>query len=351
MKKLTAMLMVMAALFALLAGCEVNIENTDPTEATMPDLLDPNAVKSAADELGVDLDNLDDQALKELQEKLTRPDLTLGENNNLEVALPEGVTKPAETTTKAPPTTMPKGAAAQSSEVYPLVKAVLETMNSGKFYLKGYSTSAAPGIDVAFGDLAGNYSLLIIAVDGNQMALENEVDWVAMLKASSEGNDFGSATALGLTMQTAYGKRLRMLFNNDGMYIVFPEKKKYTSFSDMLGEEASGEFADAGDLVGSMFGEVNTAALDNLESSRVTSGGKEYLCATLPSSDSSAMKLYFLGGELKRIETITSSDSGDVSTIIDVEEFNGSPDPSLFSTKGMSTVKLAELTNLFSKLG
>jgi len=75
---------------------------------------------------------------------------------------------------------------------------------------------------------------IVIVADGGRQATETEVDWGAMVELS--GGDLAAQAAL---FESTFGKTLRMIIQMDGTtYLVFPERKKYTSMGMLLEEGA-----------------------------------------------------------------------------------------------------------------
>jgi hypothetical protein len=324
-KQFTAIVLALLAATALLAGCEATLHINEP-ETT---LLNQDALRDALGD-----EELDGDKWRELQSKGLIPE---------EVTMP--TTANTQPTTVA--TTMPKGVEVRPSEVYPLVKGVKDIFNSGTFYLKGRNSSP---MDV-MGMGGGTSSTMVLAMDQDKAMVESEMDWIGMMKASVEPGNAALAAIQGATMQTYLGNKFRMVFNPEGAYFVFPEKKRYIDFSDAQKTDQSGEVdmseiaSELAHSLGGVGGNLETPV--DVPASRVTVDGKEYLCGTLTEAESGTSRRFcFLDGQLKRIEVLSAT--GDVSMVMEIDEFSGSADASLFSMSGYRSMPVAELTNLLS---
>jgi len=321
MKKLICLCLGLTVVFALMSGCKGGLV-IGPTEPTTVE-VNPDDLNNAMNQLG-DLDAAAQDALRKLLE--------------------QGVTIPAE---EPPPETMPppmpQGVEVDAAEARALLKKVFTILNSGKLTMKMRGSSP-------FFAGANNATPLTVAVDEGVMAFEMEMDWASMFK--SDGQSAAMARIQGASAQSMFGKRLRMITKTDGMAIVFPDRDKYLAIGD--GSEEGGEPIefDLSAALGEMFGGTQNAQdiderLKDIKSSRVTSGGKDYLCAEVTSTneDGSVSNVrYFFDekGDLRRIE----AQAGGESMMWEIETLSGQVDPAFFSTAGMSVMGVDQLTEM-----
>ena len=263
-----------------------------------------------------------------------------------------------------------EASAEETNEAYPLVKGVMDIVESGTFYLKGRGSSP----------FAGNgFPSVIYAMDKDKMMMETEMDWVEMMMA--EGGDAEMAKAQGEVLQTALGSKFRMIFMDMGepahfwdtwpswaqwilrylllgwlwmpppepgisVYWAFPEKKVYLDIGTLTGDTTF----DMGSIFEQLFGVWGSAALpEDIPGVKVTIDGKEYLRAALEDERSrDAMYYYFLDGELKRIEVL--DDISGEAMVMEIDAFHSQPDAGLFSISGYRALPLAEMIRFFGGL-
>ncbi|MDR2753214.1 MAG: hypothetical protein LBB50_02775 [Oscillospiraceae bacterium] len=356
--KVVALLLALVATLTLLAGCEINLEDPDRTTAeafvSVPKKLTQEEIEKAlaainatqpadatrsADEI---VQGLDESQQKLLQSELAKQgyDVTVDNKAGVQVNVPNGVTVPA--TTKSPvtqPPTLPQGTKVNASEVYPYLKATVDTLRSGTFYFKGKASSMA-GLGAAETPLsgAGSYAPMAMAIDAGKAMIETEADWTSAFQNTNGGNDYGQAKITGAIMQTALGNKLRMIFSEEGSYWAFPQKKVYIDLAALMGDQTSG-LDDINEIANSInpAGDLTEVPKD-VPSSKVKVDGKEYLCATLQGT-----KYYYLDGALKRMEVSV----GEAPMVMEIEEFSGKPDASLFSVKGYRKMPVTEFMKLF----
>jgi len=316
MKKLICLCLAIACVFALAAGCQWNRTIGPEAPTTIP--VDEDALNNAAKELG-DLDEAARLALEEL--------------------LASGITVPPPT---QPPETMPPplpdGVQADAAEVRALLKKTLGILTSGTFMMKAKGSSP-------FSAGGNNATQLTIAVDNNAIAMEFIMDWADVF--ASEGQSAAMARIKGAGAQAAFGKKIRILTQAEGVTLVFVDTKSYLSMPSS-GEEGGelGEF-DMAAALGEAFGGVGAQGdmemmLDSIESSKVTEGGKDYLCAKIV-REGITVRYFFLDGELKRVET---TDAAGATSVMEVQQLTGQVDPAIFSTQGMRTMAIDQLTEL-----
>ena len=337
-KQLIAIILALLTAAALLAGCETTIgpdvTETDPT--VVP--LDKGALAELMTEFDIsNLEGLTPEQRKAFQDALidrgqVPPDFVLPDDGDrVPVTMPP---------------TLPQGVAAQTSEVYPLIKNVLEIFESRSYYFKGRASSPMGG----FG--SSGYSSLVMAMDKDKLMIETEIDWAAMMKiAAAESGDV-SLIVQGGVLQATLGRRFRMIFSPEGMYWTFPDKERYLDLGEMLGTEDATGLAD-------LFKDLDILGQggkmpEDIPASKVTVDGKVYLCGTLARKDAdgktvSTARYYFLDGQLKRIEVF--AETSDENMVIEIDEFSGKPDASLFSVKGYRSMALMEMAKLFGDMG
>jgi len=340
-KQLIAIILALLVAAALLAGCEASVGDLGATTAPS---LDPAAMARLMSELGLG-DDLD--ALTPEQ----RADLQRGMWDN---GLDTGVTIPPPSSSMVPataPPTLPPGVSVQSSEVYHLVKAVQDTFNSGTFYLKARGT-----FPVEMG--SGGYAPIIIAMDQDKLMFETEMDWVSLMKANAAPGEKAMAAMTGASMQTMFGNKFRMVISPEGAYWVFPASQRYFDLSAMAGPEGLGDMSGLAEAFNIFRQEdANGQPLqvpDDIPSTKVTVDGKEYLCGAFVARDEegkviSTMRYYFLNGQIKRIEVVV--EGMEENMVLEIDEFSGRVDASLFSVTGYRTIPLTELAGIASFMG
>ena len=319
MKKLICLFLAMAVVFALITGCSTDkyIGQTDPTTATVNQADLQNALGS--------LDGAMDAAVQEAMRK----------------AMEQGVTIPPDTgplETAPPP--MPSGVQASPTELRPLMEKIYKIFNSGTFLIKAKGSSPMGG---PTGQAQGT-TPMTIAVDKDNTMMEFDMDWITMLKAASEGTpNFGMATINGAIMITTFGKKVRFVSTPGNGFVAFLDKKTYIPMGAFSEE---GESAAPVDMAGTFSGSFlpKEGLPQEIKSSKVTMGGKEYLCATL---DDGNARYYFQGGDLKRIEIQNTEDI----MILEIEALSGTVDPKLFSSEGFRAVPIDQLTSLGDNFG
>ena len=319
MKKLICLFLAIAVVFALAAGCQGGrtIGNTEPTTI----VVDEDALNQAAAGLG----DLDDAARKALEELMA-----------------SGHTVPPPT---QPPETMPPplpaGVLVDPAEIRALLKKALDTLTSGSFMIKAKGSSP-------FSAGGNNATPLTIAVDNNAIAMEFEMDWATLF--ASEGESTAMARIKGAGTQAIFGKRIRILTQAEGVTLVFVDTKSYLPMPSS--EEEGGEMGDLAEFdmsaaLGEAFGGAGSQEdmdrmLDTIEPSKVTEGGKEYLCAKI-TREGITVRYFFLGGELKRVET---TDTEGAVSVMEVQQLTDKVDPALFSTQGLRVMAVDQMTEL-----
>ena len=218
---------------------------------------------------------------------------------------------------------------------------VLEIFSSGKLTLKTRSTSPFGGSELV---------PLIVAVDDGHMAFELDMEWRQLFQA--EGSGYIRSMFMSWIAQLIFGKKMRFIAKTDGMAIAFPDKKMYLPMTAPDGELL--EFDLAGALSEVFGGVKNTedieARLNEIKSSKVTLGGKEYLCAEVATRNAddttTVIRYYFLDGNLKRIEANAEGES----VTWEIDMLSSQVDPAFFSTAGMRTMPLLSLLPLLPLL-
>jgi hypothetical protein len=187
---------------------------------------------------------------------------------------------------------------------------------------------------------------MVLAMKDDQFAMEFSLDWSQMVGSLADGTDkYGQGRVQAALMQTAMGNKTRMVFLPGKVYWVFPERKSYMDFGEIMSEAA----ADMNSF-SSIFDNL-PSNVDNVKASKVTLDKTEYLCAQV-TSDGTSTKYYFdKKGDLKRIEMIADGQEPDENAVIDITELKSPADKSYFSVKGYVKTPIAELQKLFSTLG
>jgi len=330
-KRIIALCLALAAVTALLAGCELRLGPEKAFEIPAIPEISP-----------------EDMALLS---KLMEDDEDAWKQY-LEGVLPEGIDLAPEINLPAQPAMMPAGEAADRAEVLRLMRKVQDTFKSRTFYLKGRGNNFMDGT-------GGSYAPMTIAVDQDKMMLETEFDWNTMMKMSFQEQgkvDVGQSKLQASIAQATLGSKMRLLFLDNNALMVFPEKKISANFSALAGEDE-----DAGDLsreMVSMFDQFGSTEFpeDKVKATKVTQDKKEYLCATVTvdalDEDGQRMgtttyKYYFLKGDLKRLEVaLVSLEDENVNMVIEVDTFSSKVDSSLFSTRGYAELKMGDMAKI-----
>ena len=126
----------------------------------------------------------------------------------------------------------------------------------------------------------------------------------------------GNKIAADMTMN---GSKVRMIIDDDGVYVVLPTAKMYVKMSS--------------DEIGNMDELKNIASSDGtyVGSTKVKINGEDHTCEEYKSSDGTVIKYYFNSKkEWKRMEVITE----DEAAIYEITSFSNKADESIFSLKG-----------------
>ena len=126
----------------------------------------------------------------------------------------------------------------------------------------------------------------------------------------------GDKIAADMTMN---GSKVRMIIDNDGVYVVLPTAKMYVKMSS--------------DEIGNMDELKNIASSDGtyVGSTKVKINGEDHTCEEYKSSDGTVIKYYFNSKkEWKRMEVI----SEDEVAIYEISSFSNKADESIFSLNG-----------------
>ena len=126
----------------------------------------------------------------------------------------------------------------------------------------------------------------------------------------------GKKIAADMTMN---GSKVRMIIDNDGVYVVLPTAKMYVKMSS--------------DEIGNMDELKNIASSDGtyVGSTKVKINGEDHTCEEYKSSDGTVIKYYFNSKkEWKRMEVI----SEDEVAIYEITSFSNKADESIFSLNG-----------------
>ncbi|MDR3313948.1 MAG: hypothetical protein LBS96_05775 [Oscillospiraceae bacterium] len=353
MKKTLGLLLAAIAVLALFAGCQPKDLDNRTTGTTSYNLdLTPDKVEQAKNEVGITGDALTPEEEALLQSKLHDQGYEVTfEDGELQVKPPEGVTLPATTATTATvPKTMPAGESVDAAEAKKLLQGVQAIFDSRVFTLTAKGTSGV------FGSTSG-FSSVVMAVDHDKVAIESTGSIAEALVANSDTKEdyYGQRKVQAAIIETALGKRYRMLVLPEKFYCVFPDRNIYLDFAAF----AIANGADPGDLassmgdpsaiIGGMFGGDTTGR--TVTSTKVKAeDGKEYICATTKDEETGIThNFYFLGKDLKRIETIVPDPdkAGEtLSTVLDVESLVATADPKYFTIDGMTPLDLLKFAQL-----
>ena len=126
----------------------------------------------------------------------------------------------------------------------------------------------------------------------------------------------GKKIAADMTMN---GSKVRMIIDDDGVYVVLPTANMYVKMSS--------------DEIGNMDELKNIASSDGtyVGSTKVKINGEDHTCEEYKSSDGTVIKYYFNSKkEWKRMEVITE----DEAAIYEITSFSNKADESIFSLKG-----------------
>jgi len=325
-KQIISLFIAVALVMALAAGCEWTIGNRN-TERNTGGLINlPNITEDIPEDEAGRRDFANRHGLDE----------------NMIITLPEGITEDVTEPPPPPLTTMPAGSKVEASEVYPLIKNVTDILNSGRFFLRGRLSA-----DTGF----GGGGPIVIARDGNKAMQESSIDWSLLAQNPGGGNDFGLSRVQAVTLTSIFGRKFRMVITTDDIILAFPDRGTFID-TKALGE-ASGdtEFEMPDDMSGFFDGMGiggNREIPRDVDSSRVTVGGRAYLCATI-GDDNGTVKYYFEGNNLRRMEVVSFEQDGSAfEVILEIDEFHGDPDAKLFTTQGMRPVPLPDIINMLS---
>ena len=319
-KRLTQALAVLLCLglaLTLLAGCEFNRGEQDGA-VVIPDVPE-------------NYDELSEEELRRL--------MNLGEDGYM--TLPPGITED-ETEPPGPPlVTMPDGTPV-TTEMHDMVRGVVETLGSGRFYMSGRGTTP--------GDLANNAnSPMVIAADGNRLMIETRnVDWALATQNESGRRDFGRSRVQAATLATFFGRTLRMIMTPQGPIIAFPDRNTFidiTGISEAMGEDE----VDFTDFDMDFLGPAGAAGQDiptDLSPTRIAVGDREYLRATLASPEA-ITHYFFRDGNLRRLEIVQDGEH----FIFEIDELHGNPAARLFTTEGMRRAPMDHIMTLFGMGG
>jgi len=324
MKKIICILLGLAFVLSL-AACtaEVDLGQTEPTTKN----VDQDDLNAALGQLGADSLDL---ALQEAMRK----------------AMAQGVTFPAEDTpveTMAPP--MPTGVPIRPEDVYPLMDKARAILDSKTYTVKARG-SAPPTQGMPLGTTP-----ITFAVDKNQSAFEAEMNWTNMMRAMSEpgSQEYNMAFINGATMTTFFGKKIRFITKPEGSMILFVEKNSYASIPN----DEGGDSAAANPLsVEGMFGDaLKPSTSGNVKASKVTDGGKEYLCAEIAGDTDGVTLLYYFNapdGSLRRIEIKAKNpENGNMETmVLEIDLLSETVDPAMFSTAGFKAMSFDEMAQM-----
>ena len=130
----------------------------------------------------------------------------------------------------------------------------------------------------------------------------------------------GKKIAADMTMN---GSKVRMIIDDDAVYVVLPTANMYVKMSS--------------DEIGNMDELKNIASSDGtyVGSTKVKINGEDHTCEEYKSSDGTVIKYYFNSkNEWKRMEVITE----DEVAIYEISSFSNKADESIFSLKGYTDI-------------
>jgi len=323
MKKIICLILGLAALLSLAAGCsaEVDLGQTEPTTV----VVDENDLNNALNQLGVDAMDL---AYQEAMRK----------------ALEAGVTIPPDeppAQTMAPP--MPTGVPIRAEDVYPLMDRTRAILESKTYTIKARSATP-PSQGMPFGTMP-----ITLAAANGQSVMEAEINWTNMMRAMTQpgSQEYNMAAISGAVATTSFGKKIRFITKPEGSVILFVEKGSYAT----LPKEEGADAAAANPLsIDGMFGDaLKPSRSGQVIASKVSDGGKEYLCAEI-AGDTEGVRLlyYFLDGNLRRIEIKAQlPDSDKMETmVLEIDMLSDQVDPAMFKTDGFKAMSFDEMAQL-----
>jgi len=319
MKKIICLFLALAALFALFAGCQKDVV-IGPEEPTTV-VVDEIDFMGALNRLGPIDQDVQDALKKAMEQGVTVPDFE-----------PPPQTMP-------PP--MPTGVPIRAEDVYPLMEKVRNILDSGSYMLKARGASApTPGMPIGSQPIT-------FAVSGGQSAFEAEMDWTNMLRAMAEPGtqDYSMASIRGATMATFFGKKVRFVTKPDGSSIVFLDKQSYAPIPAGEDGEAGENPLNMAGMFGDMFKPEKNGAVT---ASKVSDGGKDYLCAEIRGAEGAQLFYYFLDNNLKRIEMkVSNPEDGKLEIFVfEIDMLTDKVDAAMFSTAGFKAISFDEMAQL-----
>ncbi|MCL2445509.1 MAG: hypothetical protein FWD06_01915 [Oscillospiraceae bacterium] len=322
-KHIIAIIAVLAIGATLLTGCEVNRPQAHYTPTPLAPGVDPFALSEAERQRLIDTYGLDP--------------------NTMMLPMPPDLEPVADQPAEPPLDIIDPNAGVDvlSSEVYPMLRNTINILGSGNFYLRGRTTVPATELTPQ----VTNNTPIAFASNGERAVLEQTVNWNEML--ATDGFDFGASRIQAALFNGTFGDQMRMIIDSSGPIIAFPARNTFLSFADMIdffGEEMPA--MDMGDFDVMQIGDL--AIPNELNATRVTVGGREYLTATIPNEEAGVNTFFFHNGTLARLQTVMP-DGG--QSVIEVDVFNHTPPAELFTTQGMRRMPMAELMQLMEGMG
>ncbi|MDR1464703.1 MAG: hypothetical protein LBJ11_05320 [Oscillospiraceae bacterium] len=339
MKKILCLALAALALLSL-AAC--NKELNPDVGTTAPKFLRQEDVDAAMQKLGVtgDVNNLSDEQRKKLQDALRKEGFDVAvANKDLQVNIPTNLqTPPTEASVTQPPA-LPAGTEVSKDAARPYMQKMQEIINSKNFTMKMRSAIGNP-----LGE-SGSYMPVVMVLQDQNSATEMTIDWTSLTK--SMDLKYGQQALMAATLYTAMGKRMRMVIADGTTYLAFPDRKTYISMQELEQANPDDQTAFDSSMLGDLSG-VLAVIPDDTKSTKVTSGGVNYLCAVVEGENGTYQKYYFLAdganaGTLKRIEV--KGEDGSL-LVNEIEEFRAGADTSYFSVKGMAKMSPGDFQNL-----
>jgi len=304
--------------FTLFAACQKDVTIGQETPTTQ--LVGEDDLASAIGQLNLDPNALDAE-LEAAMRRMMEMNVTLPAEDLNPVTMP-------------PP--MPTGVPIRAEDVIPLMEKARGILNSQTYTLKARGASA-PTQGMPIGSAA-----FTIAVDRGQSAFEAEMDWSNMMRAMAEpgSQEYNLARVNGAIAATALGKKIRIVTKPEGTMLLFLDKKSYFPFGE--GEDAGDGLFNMSDMFGEM---LKPDAQGAIIASKVTDGGKEYLCAEVKGGEGVRLFYYFLDGNLKRIEMKVDNpqEVGMETMVFEIDLLSPTVDAAMFSTAGYRAISFDEL--------
>ncbi len=220
----------------------------------------------------------------------------------------------------------PANASPQSAQVLKYVEQVQDILNSKNFTLKGNGSLGS-----------GTASAVTLAASGDKTAIEFPT---AMLSQLSGEMGIGDLSGL----ESVVGETSRLVVSPGRALLVFPRISNYVDVSDEAGDMQLGEIDNLTEYLG------GSDVLKNVKTSTAKLNGKEHQVATIADdSGKSIARLYFLEGQLRRIEPL--GDAKGTIPALDVTSLSGTTGSRFFETDNLLPLDLKSMQSILDGLG